>query len=67
MTHEQALEYFGSYTNMAYALGCAVSTLSEKDPFSDGRQYQMQIATNGKLKADKPALRNPNWRKRKSQ
>ena len=63
MTHQEALAYFGTYTKMAKALGCAVSTLSEKDPFSDGRQYQMELATKRKLKADRPALRDPNWKK----
>lgn len=60
MKPKQALAYFGTQTEMARRLGCAQSSISEwfdNDRIPDGRQYQIQIATVGKLKADKPALR----------
>ena len=68
MTANDLIEFFGTQTAAARALGCAPSSFNEWLTIGyvpDGRQYQAQIATKGKLKADKPALRtssigNPN-------
>jgi hypothetical protein len=57
MTKEEALDYFGSTGALAASLGCAQSTVSEWKEIPEGRQYQIQLATKGKLKADLPALR----------
>ena len=43
---------------MARALGVDRASVAEwREKIPEGRQYQIQIATGGKLKADKPALR----------
>jgi len=58
MTKQEAVAYFGSLTGLAKALGCSLSTSGEWDKaIPMGRQYQIELATKGKLKADKPALR----------
>ena len=57
MTKQEAVEYFGTATALAAALGCANSTVSEWVTIPDGRQYQLELATNGVLKADKIANR----------
>jgi len=57
MTKTEALNYFGSQGAMARALGCGQSTISEWFEIPEGRQYQIELATKGRLKADKPALR----------
>ena len=46
---------------MAFALGKRQSTVSEwfqHGRIPDGAQYQIELATAGVLKADKPACRN---------
>lgn len=57
MTKEQAIDYFRTTGALAAALGCAQSTVSEWKDIPEGRQYQIELATKGKLKADLPALR----------
>lgn len=61
MTAQELLEYFGSKTAIARALGCSPASVAEWfDPeigVPEGRQYQAQIATMGMLRADTPALR----------
>lgn len=61
MTAQDLLEYFGTKAAIARALGVSSPSVAEWfDPdigVPDGRQYQAQIATKGKLKADLPALR----------
>lgn len=64
MTKKEALEYFGSNNALSAALGCVPSSVSEwADTLPEGRQYQIELATRGKLKADKPALRAKALRK----
>lgn len=60
MTPTELISFFKTQARAARALGCAQSTISEwvdNGHVPDGRQYQAQIATGGKLKADRPALR----------
>lgn len=58
MTKQQAIQYFGTATALGKAIGCAPSTISEWEEIPEGRQYQIEMATKGKLKADLPALRD---------
>lgn len=60
MTPQDAKNYFGSQTAIAKALGAAQSSVCEwfeAGKIPEGRQYQIELATKGKLKADKPANR----------
>lgn len=62
MTPQQLIEHFHTQSNAAKALGCAQSTVAEwcaEGVIPEGRQYQIELATGGKLVADKPALRLP--------
>lgn len=62
MTPQQVLDHYGSQAEIARVLGCRQSSVFEwfdKGEVPDGRQYQIEIATGGVLKADKPANRNP--------
>ena len=62
MTPHDLLAFFGSLTGVARALGCKPQTVHEwveSGKVPEGRQYQAQIATHDQLKADKPALREP--------
>lgn len=61
MTPSDLLKHYGSQTAIARALGCtqpSVNEWFEKDAVPEGRQYQAELATNGKLKAAKPANRD---------
>lgn len=65
MTPQDLLVFFGSKSAIARALGCKPNSVSEwfdAGQVPDGRQYQAQIATNGALKADQPALRQASER-----
>lgn len=58
MTYEQAIKYFGTESEIARSLGVKPPSVSEwKDGIPIGRQYQIELATKGRLKADIPALR----------
>jgi DNA-binding transcriptional regulator YdaS (Cro superfamily) len=58
MNYEQSIEYFGTESEMARALGVKPPSVSEwKRGIPETRQYQIELATKGKLKADRPALR----------
>jgi transcriptional repressor of cell division inhibition gene dicB len=53
MKTEEAIRFFGTQAALARALGVskqAVSRWGESVP--DGRAYQLQVITNGKLKAE---------------
>jgi transcriptional repressor of cell division inhibition gene dicB len=53
MTKSQAIEHFGSAAALARALGVSRSAVShwpEEIPL--GRQYQIEVATKGALRAD---------------
>lgn len=60
MTPSQAIHHFGSQTRLAQALGMAQSSVAEwvaNEAIPLPRQYQIELATGGTLRADKPALR----------
>lgn len=60
MTPEAAIKHFGTQTKLAQALGLAQSSVAEwaaNQSIPLSRQYQIELATNGQLKADQPALR----------
>ncbi len=57
---EELIEYFGSVSATARALGVKDPSVSEwraSGVVPELRQYQAQIATGGRLRADVPALR----------
>ena len=61
MTPKDLLEFFGSLSATARALGCKPQTVSEwieHGKVPEGRQYQAELATGGMLRASKPALRH---------
>lgn len=56
------MDHFGTQAEIARVLGCKQPSVAEwfdKGEVPEGRQYQLELATAGKLKADKPANRNP--------
>ena len=60
MNAKQVVEHFGSPALAAKSLGLAAPTIYdwlESGEVPEARQYQIEIATNGALRADKPALR----------
>lgn len=61
MTPQDLLNHYHTQAEIARVAGCNQPSVAEW--FSDGkvpegRQYQFELATNGKLKADKPANRH---------
>ena len=67
MKKHQVIEAFGTQAEAARALGCYPSTIHEWDEVPDGRQYQIEIATRGRLKADLPADRRALLKVKKSE
>lgn len=62
MTPQQVLDHFGTQAEIARVLGCKQPSVAEwfsDGKIPDGRQYQLELATAGHLKADKPANRHP--------
>lgn len=62
MTPQQVLDHFSTQAEIARVLGCKQPSVAEwfaDGKIPDGRQYQLELATNGLLKADKPANRHP--------
>lgn len=62
MTPQELIDYFGSQSAAAAALGITQPSVwdwLQAGEIPESRQYQIQLATDGNLKADKPALRNP--------
>lgn len=58
MTTQDLIEHFGSKTAIAKALGIWHTTISSWGVYPPlGRQYELQVITNGKLKATKPATK----------
>ena len=56
MTIVQVLEHYGGIARTAESLGIsyqAVQQWSDKNKVPDGRQYQIQVQTKGKLLAEK--------------
>lgn len=62
MTPQDLIAHYGTQAEIARVLGCkqpSVSEWFENGVIPEGRQYQIEIATDGLLKADKPANRSP--------
>ncbi len=59
MTFDELIGYWGSVGAVSRALGASDSSVSDwrETGVPDGRQYQAELATRGRLRADKPALR----------
>lgn len=58
MNYDQSIKFFGTQSEMARALGVEPPSVCEwKNGIPITRQYQIELATKGKLKADIPALR----------
>lgn len=60
MTPQQVLDHFGTQAEIARALGCKQPSVAEwfaDGKVPEGRQYQIELATNGALRAEKPANR----------
>lgn len=60
MSPQELLAHYGTQAAAAKALGCAQSTVAEwctDGSIPEGRQYQIELATNRILVADKPAFR----------
>jgi DNA-binding transcriptional regulator YdaS (Cro superfamily) len=60
MTPQQAIAHFGTQAKLARSLGLAQSTVAEWSTNLEipiARQYQIELATLGALRADIPALR----------
>ena len=58
MNYDQSIKFFGTQSEMARALGVEPPSVSEwKSGIPLIRQYQIELATKGELKADVPALR----------
>ena len=60
MTPEDLLQHYGTQSEIARALGCSQSSVFEwfeSGRIPDGRQYQIELATSGMLRASRPADR----------
>ena len=60
MTPQDLLKHFGTQTAIAKALGCSQPSVCEwfeTGRIPEGRQYQIELATSGALRASRPALR----------
>ncbi len=60
MTPNEVLRYFGTQANIAKAVGCKQSSVNgwfKDGEVPEGRQYQIELATRGFLRAEKPPLR----------
>ncbi len=62
MTPNEVKRYFGTQANIAKALGCEQSSVSEwfaNGYIPEGRQYQIELGTQSFLRADKAPFRVP--------
>lgn len=58
MTYAEAVSFFKTPAQLARAMGVSTPSVMEwKSGIPETRQYQVELATGGVLKADKPALR----------
>lgn len=60
MTPKQAIKHFGTISKLARALGLSNPSIYDwlnAGEIPEARQYQIELATCGALRADKPALR----------
>ncbi|MCX4186747.1 Cro/CI family transcriptional regulator [Methylophaga sp. OBS4] len=56
MTKDQAIKHFGGASKLANALGITKQAVNNWDDIPDVRQYQIQVLTDGALKADRKKL-----------
>lgn len=66
MTPQEALDHFKTQSEIAHVLECSPAAVTEwfkEQKIPDGRQYQLQLATKGVLKADLPADRRKGRKK----
>lgn len=58
MKKSEIIEHFGGIQETADALGIRYQSVREwkENAVPEGRQFQIQVMTNGKLKADQPAV-----------
>jgi DNA-binding transcriptional regulator YdaS (Cro superfamily) len=60
MSKQEAILYFGTQAALARALGIHRAAVNAwGDAIPEGRQYQIEVLTAGKLKADRVAPRLP--------
>lgn len=62
MTPHDLLKHYGTKAEIARALGiepASLTTWFKDGEVPEGRQYQIELATNGALRASKPADRRP--------
>ncbi|MFB2710426.1 Cro/CI family transcriptional regulator [Aeromonas veronii] len=53
MKKQDAIDHFGGTNKLAQALGCKPQAISQWSEFvPKGRAYQIEVLTDGKLKAD---------------
>lgn len=60
MSPKQVIEHFGGIPKAAAALGLKAPTIYDwidTGEVPEARQYQIEMASDGALRADKPALR----------
>lgn len=60
MSPKQVIDFFGGIPRVADALGLKAPSIYdwvEAGEVPEARQYQIEMATGGALRADKPALR----------
>jgi DNA-binding transcriptional regulator YdaS (Cro superfamily) len=60
MNPKQVIDFFGTQTNTAKSLGIAQSSVAgwvQAGEVPMDRQYQIELASDGQLRADLPALR----------
>ncbi|AUZ76640.1 MULTISPECIES: Cro/CI family transcriptional regulator [Aeromonas] len=52
MKKQDAIDHFGGVVQLAYALGCSPQAISQwGEAIPQGRAYQIEVLTGGKLKA----------------
>jgi hypothetical protein len=55
MTKEQAIAYFGSGAELARVLGCSRQSVHGWREVPLGRQFQIEVLTDGALRAERSA------------
>jgi DNA-binding transcriptional regulator YdaS (Cro superfamily) len=56
MTKDEAISFFGSASELARRLDIERSAISQWTEIPEGRQYQIEVLTEGKLRAERPTL-----------